>query len=270
VPVTKDNLVTDLRALGVRSGDSVMLHSSFKAIGPVAGGPDTVVDALLEAVGPCGTVMAFVSWDRCPYNEFVLGPGLTDEERAAWPAFDPADAGVDRSISGLLGERLVRHPAAIRSANPDLSMVAIGRNARDLMEDHEISHGFGPGSPLDRLVKRAGKSLLLGAPRDSATIVHHAEYLCAVPGKLTVSYEVPILIDGRKVWQRATQIDSNGFLASIKASGVDHVAEVVEAYLGAGRGKEGTVGKAPSYLFDAADLVAFAVRHFESRYGRNG
>ena len=264
---TTQSLLDDLRRLGLEAGDVVLQHPSFKALGPVAGGPAAALDALLAAVGPEGTLAAFVSWDRSPYDAFVSGPGLTPDERAAWPAFDPGTAGVDRTIAGVLGGLLAGHPAVARSANPDLSFAAVGRDARALVEELALDHGFGPGSPLDRLAGAGGKVLLLGAPLGSATIVHHAEYLCDLPGKLTGAYDVPILVGGQKVWRPVTQLDSNGFLAAIKASGEDHVAEAVHAYLPLGRHREGRVGRAWCHLYDARDLLAHAVRHLEEQYG---
>lgn len=55
--VTKSCLVADLRGLGVHAGQSVMLHASVKAIGWVVGGPDVVLDALLEVLTPSGTLI---------------------------------------------------------------------------------------------------------------------------------------------------------------------------------------------------------------------
>ena len=53
--ITKSNLHTDLKRLGIRAGDLVMVHSSYKAIGPVMGGPTVVVQALLGTLGADGT-----------------------------------------------------------------------------------------------------------------------------------------------------------------------------------------------------------------------
>ncbi|MFM8530409.1 MAG: AAC(3) family N-acetyltransferase, partial [Ilumatobacteraceae bacterium] len=55
-PATVGSLVRDLRALGVELGDVLVVHSSLNALGWVAGGAAAVVDALLESVGPAGTV----------------------------------------------------------------------------------------------------------------------------------------------------------------------------------------------------------------------
>ena len=50
-------LVKDLRNLGIKEGDVVITHSSLKSMGNVEGGADTVIDALIEAVGSEGTVL---------------------------------------------------------------------------------------------------------------------------------------------------------------------------------------------------------------------
>lgn len=43
-----------------------MVHASLKALGPVEGGAAGVVQALLDALRPGGTVMGYASWDRLP------------------------------------------------------------------------------------------------------------------------------------------------------------------------------------------------------------
>ena len=53
-PLTLEDLVQDFHRLGVPGGGLVMVHSSLSSIGHVDGGAETVVDALLEALGPTG------------------------------------------------------------------------------------------------------------------------------------------------------------------------------------------------------------------------
>jgi hypothetical protein len=57
--VTRGQFARDLAALGIEPGDMVMVHSSMRGVGPVPGGPDVVIRALLDAVGQAGTVMAY-------------------------------------------------------------------------------------------------------------------------------------------------------------------------------------------------------------------
>ena len=51
------DLVRDLERLGVRAGDTLMIHASLRALGPVEGGAGGVLDALDRAVGASGTWM---------------------------------------------------------------------------------------------------------------------------------------------------------------------------------------------------------------------
>lgn len=52
----KDQLLHDLKALGVKEGDAVLVHSSMKALGTKLT-PEEVIDALQESVGEKGTLL---------------------------------------------------------------------------------------------------------------------------------------------------------------------------------------------------------------------
>ena len=47
----------DLLTLGLKAGDTVMMHSSFKSLGGIEGGAETVFRVLLEILGEDGTLM---------------------------------------------------------------------------------------------------------------------------------------------------------------------------------------------------------------------
>lgn len=83
---SKATITADLRRLGLQPGDLVMVHASLKALGPVEGGAAGVAQALLDAVGPGGTVMGYASWDRSPYEETLNGARMDEDLRRAWPA----------------------------------------------------------------------------------------------------------------------------------------------------------------------------------------
>ncbi len=105
--VTRSRLVKDFSDLGVRPGGVVMLHASVKAVGWVVGGPDVILHALREALGPDGTLMMYVGWEDGTYEmdswpEAKRKASVLDTE---CPPFDPATS------SGCHGLRVMTQPS---------------------------------------------------------------------------------------------------------------------------------------------------------------
>jgi aminoglycoside 3-N-acetyltransferase len=269
LPVTRSRLVSDLRALGVREGAVLMVHTRMSAIGWVVGGTETVVRALLETVGPTGTVMAYAGWEDNPYDL----ESWPDEWRRAYleelPAFDP-EISESAHEHGRVPERIRTWPGARRSAHPEAGIVAVGARAEWITHRHPSDDGYGAGSPLARLVEARGQVLMLGAPLETITLLHHAESLADVPGKRRVTYRMPVLEDGHRVWQIFTDIDTSdaGPLPYAEVVGDEDEFEVIgREALGAGCGVTGRVGEAVSHLFEADALLTFAVGWLEARFG---
>ncbi|CAN5858742.1 hypothetical protein BH23ACT11_BH23ACT11_20190 [soil metagenome] len=57
--VTRSRLAWDLANLGLKPGGVVMVHCQMSALGHVVGGAEIVVRALIDALGPEGTLMAY-------------------------------------------------------------------------------------------------------------------------------------------------------------------------------------------------------------------
>jgi aminoglycoside 3-N-acetyltransferase len=62
-PLPAVALADQLTALGVCAGGVLLVHSSYRAVRPIEGGPQGVVDALWRSVGPSGTVV-MPSWSE--------------------------------------------------------------------------------------------------------------------------------------------------------------------------------------------------------------
>jgi aminoglycoside N3'-acetyltransferase len=236
--VELSDLVADLRALGVRDGDLVVLHASMRAIGPVEGGASTVVRALDAALGAAGTLV------------MVLG---AEESDAPFDALStPADPDV-----GVLAEVFRRTDGTAVNDHPDGRFGARGALARELLAGGPWHDYYGPGSLLERVVQRRGKVLRLGADLDTVTVLHYAEYLAPLDHKRRVR-RVHRLARGGGVIEQAVECldDSDGI---VDHPGEDYFAQIVRAYLATGRAATGRVGNAESELIDAGDLVAFGV-----------
>ncbi|QCX76185.1 SPBc2 prophage-derived aminoglycoside N(3')-acetyltransferase-like protein YokD [Streptomyces sp. YIM 121038] len=268
-PVTRGRLVRDLRALGLAAGDVVMFHTRMSAIGYVAGGPQTLIGALGDVVGERGTLMVTCGWNDAPPYEFSTDwpQEWQDALRAEHPAYDPELSEADHN-NGRLPEALRRWPGAVRSRHPDASFAALGADARALMADHPWDDPHGPDSPLARLVAKGGRVLLLGAPLDSLTLLHHAEALADAPGKRFVDYEQPVLEGGERVWRRFHDIDSaDGAFdySPVVPDGVWPFEVIARELLATGKGARGLVGAAESHLLEARDVVEFGVAWMEEK-----
>jgi len=262
-PITRSTLVTHLRKLGVSAGDTIILHASVKAIGWIVGGPDVVIQALLDVLGPQGTLMMYVGWEDSPYDLAKWPKDLQQAYLEECPPFDPATSRAYRKWS-ILTEYLRTWPGAFRSSNPEASCTAVGARAGWITENHPLQYGYGPGSPLAKLCEAKGKVLLLGAPFNTITLLHYAEHIANVLKKRIVHYKMPVLCDGQRVWVDIEEFDTCGdFLPNAE----EYFWIIPQEYLSSGKGHSGKVGAAQSYLFDAADLVRFAVQWLERRFG---
>ncbi|GAA1278001.1 aminoglycoside 3-N-acetyltransferase [Pseudonocardia aurantiaca] len=263
--VTRADLAADLRRLGLRPGDSVLAHGALSKVGRLLNGPDAVVGALLDAVSPGGTVLAYTDWDA-RYDELLDADGRVPSRwRPHVPPFDPATSRASRD-NGALPEFLRTWPQARRSGSPGASVAAVGERAGWFTTDHPVDYGYGPGSPLAKLVEAGGKVVMIGAPWDTMTLLHHAEHLADVPDKTVIRYEVPFAAEGGVRWRMVEEFDTAGpVVASLHD---DYFADVVAAFLDAGHGTRGTIGAADSMLVDAPAMCAFAVRWLELRLAR--
>ena len=157
--VTRQDLVSGLRELGVPRGALLQVHSSMSRLGYVVGGAETVVDALLETVGPEGTVMV---------PTFNHG------------AAEIYDWRTTPSVSGAVTEALRRRPEARRSINPTHPYAAIGPAAEALVAGHLEVDTFDRRSPLGKLAEGGGYVLLLGIGMEANTAAHVGEFMASV------------------------------------------------------------------------------------------
>lgn len=231
----------------------MLVHAALRSVGKVLGGAQTILDALRDAVGPEGTVLGYTDWDG--EDDVAAYPELRDQQ----PAFDPLTS---RSIrdNGFFPEMLRTTPGAMRSTNPGASMAAIGAKAAWFTAGHVLDYGYGPNSPLGKLVEDGGKTLMLGATLDHMTLLHHAEHLADFAPKRIRTYETPMLIDGRTVWKTFEEFDTSNVPDGLAD---DYFAEIVEAFLATGRGRRGLVGAAPSVLVEANQILPFAIDWIE-------
>ena len=155
----------DLLALGVQPGGVLLAHASLKSLGQVPGGAETVIQGLLAALGPPGT---------------LLMPALTYETVTSQnPVFDLR---ATPSCVGALPEYFRTRPGTLRSLHPTHSVCALGPSAGEMLAPHRLdSTPCGPHSPFRRLPDFAGQILMLGCCLCPNTSMHAIEELAEPP-----------------------------------------------------------------------------------------
>ena len=156
---TREQIVHAIRSLGVGAGDLMIVHSSFKSLGGVAGGPAAVASALVDAVSPGGSVFV---------PTFTYGVD----------AYDPATS---PSGDGVITEAFRKLPNAVRSLHPTHPVAGIGPEASAILEGHDRVHAFARNSPLWRLWERDAWVLLIGVGHFANSAAHVAEELLEMP-----------------------------------------------------------------------------------------
>ncbi|GIO10954.1 AAC(3) family N-acetyltransferase [Cohnella xylanilytica] len=249
--VTVDSLAEDLRAIGVRAGDTLIVHSSLSRIGWVCGGPVAVVQALMETITPQGNlVMPTHTGDYSEPSKWMKPPvpeSWWETIRKTMPAFDPKVTPT-RGM-GAIPECFRTFAGVLRSDHPALSFAAWGKDAEFIVTDHSLEFGLGERSPLARVYDLDGKVLLLGVSYDSNTSFHLAEN--RVPNPPLAWEGAPVLENGVRVWKKYREIafDTDRF---------DELGEAFEASPGRPV-TNGRIGVAASKLFRQRDGVDFAV-----------
>jgi aminoglycoside N3'-acetyltransferase len=181
--LTQSDIVDSLRRLGIPIGAGLMVHSSLKSFGMVAGGAQSVVAALMEVVTEAGTIL------MPSFNHAQIfkpgGPGIYD------PRSTP-------TINGAIPDFFWRLPGVLRSLDPTHAFAAWGKNSRRYIQHHHRTLTMGRDSPLGLLWQDGGFGLLLGVGYRSNTFHHVVETVIGAPclGQRTEAYPVR-LPDGR-------------------------------------------------------------------------
>lgn len=222
-------VTAQLRALGVREGGVLLVHMSFRAVRPVAGGPLGLIAALREALGPDGTL--------------VMPSDTGDDDTL----FDPATTPVTPDL-GATADLFWRLPG-VKRTDHFCGYAASGPAAEQITAAPGTAPPSAPGSAIDVVRELDGQVLLLGVGHDANTTVHLAELLGGVPYGVPRHYTA--LRGGRPV--RVDYLEN------------DHCCErfaLLDDWLRAeGLQREGTVGHAEARLANARDVVRIAVAH---------
>lgn len=129
--ILKDEIIQKLKEVGLKSGDTVMVHTSLGKMGYVCGGAQAVIEALMEVVGDSGTIMMPTqSWKNLdPETGVHWEADQKDWQliRDNWPAYDKNLT--PTNTMGAVAEMFRQVPGSVRSDHPARSVCAWGRYA---------------------------------------------------------------------------------------------------------------------------------------------
>lgn len=179
---TQQQLVEDLREIGLASGNLVLVHASLGAIGPIEGGPETLVAAFQEVLGSTGTLLVpnFTFPDEGG-SEATSPTEEALEEGAALPLYDPTRPPSPAYWTSGFGETVRYSPGAVRSDHPTYAFAALGAEAEALTAGVPFHYPLGSDGPLARLHQRNGWILLIGVGHVLNLSLHLAEIWANVP-----------------------------------------------------------------------------------------
>ncbi|KAL4905599.1 hypothetical protein BDW74DRAFT_167778 [Aspergillus multicolor] len=219
---TRQSLYNDLCNLGIKQGDTILLHSSLSSLGWVCGGAETIVHALNPPVPE-------------EWHEVI---------RNSMPAYDPRTTGA--RTMGIIAETVRTWPGAVRSAHPHTSFSAIGAKAGELVADHALDCRLGEKSPLARLGADNARVLLLGVGFECCTAFHLAKYRLPNTSQENVSFAACFANRRQWVTVQDTAVSEDGF--DRLRSDYERDGSVIS----------GTVGGASARLFPLASAVNYA------------
>ena len=234
------DLVDAFTRVGVPYGGILMVHSSLSSIGHVEGGAETVVDALLKALGPDGTlVMPAFTYQLANDLEFVFDPMRTP------------------SLMGAISEAARRWPNAYRSIHPRHSVSAIGPLAVSIASAGNSS-AWDSESPMAQVIQRNGMFMMLGVPYVNLTALHVCEVELGVRYRTTMMAErrmrladgtvVPLVRQVHRLFDGGPEADFNRMGQSLEDAGMVKI---------------GHVGNAVARLFYGRDLQRMARTRYD-------
>ena len=258
--ITKEIIVNELKRIGLEKNDIVMVHTSLKSMGYVCGGAQTIIEALIDVVGPEGTIMmptqswknldpeAGVHWDADESDWQLI--------RDNWPAYDKNIT--PTNTMGAVAEMFRTWPGSIRSDHPARSVCAWGKHARYLTSNHDLSDIFGEGSPIAKLYALNAKVLLLGVGYDKNTSIHLADVRAVYPGKHNCTEYSAIMENGVRVWKKYETLFVDG-------EDFDAIGACFEENR---KVTMGTIGNAAIRLMNQRELVDYSVQWIEANRNR--
>lgn len=235
-------LLQDLRDLGLKEGDKVLVHTSLSKVGLVEDGPEGFVHTIVEAIGENGLAV------------FPTFTGTSEDSALKPPYFDVLET---PSWTGKVPEAARKLPNAIRSLHPTHSVAVIGKDAKNLVDGHEfVDTPCDKNSPFGILAETGGKIILVGVCHNSNTTFHTAEEYANCPYHMLDDPAVCTIVDYQRNEKKLpTKLHRWGTNRDFN--------RLEDVFLEKGVEKVGLVGKATCRILETGPMLDIIVSYLK-------
>lgn len=234
--ITKLQIITGLKELGISEGMELEVHSSLSSFGVVEGGAMTVIDALKEAVGKNGSIFmpALQLSQDLPLSEQDKQLGILRKIKI----LEPDNS---QSAMGVVAD-MFRNLPDVHIGDGIFRIAAWGKHAK------MVERG------LDYLISNGGKALLLGVDIYKLTAMHYVEYL--LPDRI------------RNIFKTTEEVDKiyppSEWFIEMGEPPVKPWYTIQDMAFQKGLIKTGTIGECKCMLFDIWDVVSIYERELKN------
>lgn len=165
---TKNDLKEQMSAMGIKPNDTVIIHTSFKAVGDIEGGPEAFIDAFCEYLYDGLFIVPTQTWANVTKDS---------------PIYDPETS---EPCIGLVPRTAYKRKDGIRSLHPTHSMWVHGKGKEDFVKDEENAETPARvGGAWWKLGETGAKILLIGVDHGRNTYIHVVDEIAGLDDRLS-------------------------------------------------------------------------------------
>ena len=250
--ITKEVLIHKFSQLGIKQGDTLLVHASLSSLGYVVGGAEALYYALRVVIGNEGTIVVpsqtveisdTASWQYPPVPQ-----EWHDVIRLSIPAYSK-ELSYSKAM-GAFSQLIGILPDSIRSNHPMYSFTAIGEKASEIIEQDSFDFPFGEESPLGRMYSIGAKILMIGTDFETNTSLHLAESRL---NREVIHEKSKILTKDGEKWISFKNIELDIY---------DDYLEIQKNFMEQYTVNHIKINEGNVYLFDMKECVDFAERYY--------
>ena len=174
--ITRSTIHMFLKENGIIPSDTVLIHTSMRALGAVDGGCDGLLDSFISYLSEGLLLVPTHTWDNVTKQQPIY------DVRTTVPCI------------GALPTVAAFRADGVRSLHPTHSVAAFGKRAQDFIAGEErATSPCTPGGVWARLYDENAKILLLGVGLDRNTYIHAVDEMLSLPNRLCDPIPLTIL-----------------------------------------------------------------------------